>query len=173
MRISMIAAMSQNRVIGKNNDLPWHLPDDFQFFKDTTKGRHVILGRKNYESLPHKFRPLPGRTNIVISRNPNYGKDEDILVVRSLEEALQLAKERGETHCFIIGGGEIYKMGLDMASEIYLTEIHAEISGDVFFPVFDKAQWVEIQRKNHPTDSRHEYSFDFVIYENTDNLDLY
>ena len=115
--------MSQNRVIGKNNDLPWNLPDDFKFFKSTTEGHHVILGRKNYESLPHRFRPLPNRTNIVITRNDQYGSSEKIEVVDSLERALQIAKINKEPEVFIIGGGEIYKLGLQLASRIYLTEI--------------------------------------------------
>ena len=164
--------MSQNRVIGKNNDLPWNLPDDFKFFKSTTEGHHVILGRKNYESLPHRFRPLPNRTNIVITRNDQYGSSEKIEVVDSLERALQIAKINKEPEVFIIGGGEIYKLGLQLASRIYLTEINAEIEGDVYFPEFDKSDWKEVNREFHPIDDKHPYSFDFVIYENSKNLDL-
>ncbi len=168
----MIAAMSQNRVIGKNNDLPWNLPDDFKFFKTTTQGHHVILGRKNYESLPHKFRPLPNRTNIVITRKDGYGQSDEIEVVNSLEKALKIAKDNNEEEAFIIGGGEIYKLGLSFASRIYLTEINAEIEGDVYFPEFDKSTWKEVNREYHPIDDKHPYSFDFVIYENDKNLDL-
>lgn len=163
MKISMIAAMSRNRVIGKNNDIPWHLPNDFKFFKDTTKHHHVIMGRKNYESLPHKFRPLPDRTNIIITRQPDYPV-EGAQVVSSLEESLELARTAGEAEAFIIGGGEIYKLGLDIAEIIYLTEIDAEIVGDVYFPEFDKTIWQESERKHHPADERHAFAFDFVTY---------
>ena len=172
MKVSMIAAMSRNRVIGKDNDLPWHLPDDFEFFKQMTKHHHVIMGRKNFESLPHKFRPLPDRENIVISRQPHYGEEENIHVVQSLAEALNIAKRNAEKEAFIIGGGEIYKMGLALASTLYLTEIHADVAGDVYFPIFEKAEWKEIQRENHPADDRHKYSFDFVTYYNYKHLDL-
>ncbi len=164
MKISMIAAMSRNRVIGKDNDIPWHLPDDFKFFKDTTKHHHVIMGRKNYESLPHKFKPLPDRPNVIITRQANYPV-EGAQVVPSLEAALEIARKAGEQEAFIIGGGEIYKLGLDIAEIIYLTEIDGEIAGDVFFPEFNKALWKEIDRRHHPADERHKFAFDFVTYE--------
>lgn len=163
MIISMIAAMGSNRVIGKDNDIPWHLPDDFKYFKDTTKGHHVIMGRKNWESLPHSFQPLPGRTNIVITRQPGYdAKGEP--VVQSLADALAIAEENGETEAFIIGGGEIYRMGLEHADQIYLTEINASFDGQVTFPEFDQSVWKETSRIHHPTDERHRFSFDFVVY---------
>ncbi len=161
----MIAAMSQNRVIGRDNDLPWHLPDDFQFFKDTTRGHHVIMGRKNYESLPHAFRPLPKRTNIVITRQPHYDVADGVFVVQSLEQALDLARGRGEEEAFIIGGGEIYRLGLEVATTIYLTEIEAMVDGDVYFPDFDAKIWTEVQRRKHPSDAKHLHSFDFVTYK--------
>ena len=164
MKISMIAAMDRNRVIGKDNDIPWHLPDDFKFFKDTTKHHHVLMGRKNYESLPHKFRPLPDRPNIIITRQKTYTVS-GAQVVSSLETALEVARNSKETEAFIIGGGEIYRLGLDVAETIYLTEIDGEIEGDVFFPFFDKAVWKEVDRRHHPADDRHKYAFDFVIYE--------
>ena len=165
MQISMIAAMSENRVIGRNNDLPWHLPDDFQFFKDTTRGHHVLMGRKNYESLPHSFRPLPNRTNVVITRNQHYEVPEGVFVVESLGNALELARKRGEKEAFIIGGGEIYTLGLDYATKIYLTEIQAIVEGDVLFPEFDTEIWKEVQRRKHPSDAKHLHSFDFVTYQ--------
>lgn len=164
MIISMIAAMSQNRVIGKNNDLPWHLPDDFNFFKETTAGHSVIMGRKNFESLPPKFKPLPNRVNIVITRDNNY-QAEGTTVVHSLEEAVAEAKLEGQDEIFIIGGGEIYKLGLEVANKVYLTEIHAEINGDTFFPDLDKKTWKESSRVHHKADARHLFSFDFVTYE--------
>lgn len=163
MIVSMIAAMGSNRVIGKDNDIPWHLPDDFKFFKHTTKGHHVIMGRKNWESLPHSFQPLPDRPNIVITRQDDY-HPEGAQVVKSLEDALQIARDNEEDEAFIIGGGEIYRMGLDLADRIYLTEINGAFEGQVTFPEFDKNSWKEESRVHHPTDDRHKYSFDFVVY---------
>jgi dihydrofolate reductase len=164
MIISMIAAMSSNRVIGKNNDLPWHLPDDFNFFKQTTKGHFVIMGRKNFESLPANFRPLPHRTNIVITRKTDYQAD-GVTILHSLEEAIAQGRAAQQEELFIIGGGEIYKLGLTLADKIYLTEINAEVNGDTHFPEFDKSLWKETDRKHHPADDRHKYSFDFVTYQ--------
>ncbi len=164
MIISMIAAMGSNRVIGKNNDIPWHLPDDFQYFKDSTKGHYVLMGRKNFESLPPRFKPLPDRPNVVITRNKQY-EAKGAQVVYSLEEALQVAEIAGEEEVFIIGGGEIYRLGLEFAERIYLTEIESEYEGDTYFPEFDKNSWQEVSRKHHPSDERHKSAFDFVIYE--------
>lgn len=164
MVISMIAAMGTNRVIGKDNDIPWHLPDDFQFFKRTTKGHFVIMGRKNFESLPDRFRPLPDRPNVIITRQQNY-QAPGATVVNSLEDALAIAKDQKETEAFIIGGGEIYKMGLPVADKIYLTKIHASFEGDTFFPEFDESRWKELSKEQHPQDERHKFAFDFVIFE--------
>ncbi|MEQ8904273.1 dihydrofolate reductase [Ekhidna sp.] len=163
MIISMIAAMGSNRVIGKDNDIPWHLPDDFKYFKNTTKGHHVIMGRKNWESLPPSFQPLPDRPNIVITRQKNY-KAEGGEVVSSLEAAIDTARQKNEPEAFIIGGGEIYRMGLEIADRIYLTEINGEFDGPVTFPEFDQSIWKEESREHHPADDRHKYAFDFVIY---------
>ncbi|MEM9324864.1 MAG: dihydrofolate reductase, partial [Bacteroidota bacterium] len=154
-----------NRVIGKDNDLPWHLPDDFQFFKDMTRDRHVIMGRKNFESLPHRFRPLPLRTNVVITRQKDYEVPKGVFVVPTLEKALDLARLNGEEEAFIIGGGQIYALGLEHATTIYLTEIQAIIEGDIQFPEFDPKIWHEVQRRKHPSDAKHLHSFDFVTYE--------
>lgn len=162
----MIAAMGSNRVIGKDNDIPWHLPDDFRFFKETTKGHHVIMGRKNWESLPPAFQPLPSRPNIVITRQQNYHA-EGAIVVSSLEEALKLSEENNESEAFIIGGGEIYRMGLNHADTIYLTEINGAFDGQVTFPEFSSKEWMEVERVHHPTDSKHKFSFDFVTYKRT------
>lgn len=163
MIISMIAAMGSNRVIGKDNDIPWHLPDDFKYFKNTTKGHHVIMGRKNWESLPHQFQPLPNRPNIVITRQSDY-QANGAQVVQTLEEALDIAKSNGEDEAFIIGGGEIYRMGLDISDKIYLTEIAADFEGQVTFPEFSKEIWNETKRLHHPKDERHLFAFDFVEY---------
>lgn len=164
MIISIIAAISNNGIIGKNNDLPWHLPDDMKYFMQTTKGHHVIMGRKNYQSIPEKFRPLPNRTNIVVTRQSNFNAP-GCQVVNSIEHALELAKANHETEAFIIGGAEIYSQGFAMANKLYLTEIQATIDGDTYFPKFDKNQWSEISRMTHLKDERHAHSFDFVVYE--------
>lgn len=160
----MIAAMGKNRVIGKDNDIPWHLPDDFKFFKNTTKGHYVIMGRKNWESLPHKFQPLPDRPNVVITRQVDYHLEGAVLV-SSLDDALEEARKNGETEAFIIGGGEIYRMGLELAHKIYLTEIDGEFDGQVTFPTFSIEKWNETSREHHAADDRHQYAFDFVVYE--------
>lgn len=163
MKISMIAAMSTNRVIGINNDLPWHLPDDMKYFMETTKGHHVIMGRKNYESLPPKFQPLPDRTNLVVTRQSSY-EAPGCELFSSIEEAVAYARENSEEELFIIGGGQIYELGLDMADQIYLTEIDAQINGgEVFFPKLGDG-WKEQSRVHHPVDERHKFAFDFVVY---------
>ncbi|HHP7241314.1 MAG TPA: dihydrofolate reductase [Cyclobacteriaceae bacterium] len=164
MKISMIAAMSRNKVIGLNNDLPWHLPDDFKYFKATTSGHHVIMGRRNFESLQQAFQPLPNRPNIIITRKDQYD-GKGAYVVNSLDKALEIARENGEEEAFIIGGGEIYKMALPGTDYIYLTEVDAEFDGDTYFPEFPKNEWKEVSRKHHGVDAKHAYSFDFVLYE--------
>lgn len=164
MIVSMIAAMTRNRVIGKENDIPWHLPDDFQYFKTTTTAHHVIMGRKNYDSLPPKFKPLPNRPNLVVTRNREF-KAPGVEVFHSLADALAYAKIKGEPEAFIIGGGEIYQMGLEVCDRIYLTEIDTELSGDTFFPEFDRKKWKETSRIHHPSDLRHAFAFDFVIFQ--------
>jgi dihydrofolate reductase len=160
----MIAALSENRVIGKNNDLPWKLPDDMKFFMQTTQGHHSIMGRKNYDSIPAKFKPLPNRVNIVVTRQANF-RAPGCTVVDSVEKGIDISRKNGERETFIIGGAEIYKLGLPYATRLYLTEIQAEIEGDTFFPPVDLKQWREISRKHHSKDERHAYAFDFVVYE--------
>lgn len=164
MIVSLIAAVAKNGVIGKNNDLPWHLPDDMKFFMSKTKGHYVILGRKNYESLPTKYKPLPERTNIVVTRQENF-QAPGCMVVNSIEKALLITLENQEKEAMIIGGSDIYKLSLPYAHRLYITEINADIDGDVFFPVFDKEDWKEISRVPHEKDERHQYAFDFVLYE--------
>src|SRR6187401_820903 len=120
MKISIIVAASENNVIGRNNDLPWHLPADLKYFKDTTMGHCVVMGRKNFESIPPKFSPLQGRTNIVITRQKDY-KAAGAVVVNSIEEAIEYSKNKNETECFITGGGEIFKQSLMLCDKVYLT----------------------------------------------------
>lgn len=166
MTISLIAALTKNRVIGKDNDLPWSLPDDMKYFMNTTKGHHVIMGRKNYESIPHKFRPLPNRVNIVVTRQQQY-QAPHCHVMHSVEDALALAKQNNEAEVFVIGGAEIYHQALPLAHRLYLTEIDAILEGDTYFPKFDQQQWRAVSRTPHPADERHAYPFEIVIYEHT------
>ena len=165
MKVSLIVAVSHNGMIGKDNDLIWHLPKDMKFFKDTTMGHHVIMGRKNFESIPHKFRPLPNRTNIVITRQSDY-KAEDSIVVNSVEEALKVAKSNGENEAFIIGGGQIYKLALEanLIDRIYLTRIHHSFDGDTFFPELS-SDWIKTNKIENKTDEKHRYSYDFITLE--------
>lgn len=165
MITSIIVAASTNNVIGKDNDLIWHLPVDMNFFKTKTAGHHVIMGRKNFESIPHKFRPLPNRTNIIVTRNKNYSAD-NCLVTNSLREAINIAKKNNEEEAFVIGGGEIYKLALeeDLVDRIYLTRIHHEFDGDTFFPYIDE-KWIETHRSEYKKDEKHKYDFTFLTYE--------
>ena len=162
----MIAAVSENMVIGRNNDLPWHLPDDMKYFMQTTKGHCVIMGRKNYESIPEKFSPLPNRVNIVVTRQMDFVAP-GCIVLHSLSDALETATQLGYPQVFLIGGSEIYKQGLTIATNLYLTEIRATIEGDVFFPSFNRADWQEVCRVTHPMDAKHRFNFDFVKYKRT------
>uniref|UniRef100_UPI00404A46FC dihydrofolate reductase n=1 Tax=Fulvivirga sp. TaxID=1931237 RepID=UPI00404A46FC len=163
MKISMIAAIAENRVIGKDNDLVWRLPDDMKFFMQKTTGHHVIMGRKNFESLPPKFSPLPNRINIIITRQKDL-EVEGAHVVNSLHQSLEIARINNEKEAFIIGGGEIYKLGLEIADIMYITEVKGTFEGDAFFPEFDKNEWKEIERIPHGIDEKHQYAFDFVTY---------
>ena len=164
MIVSAIAALSQNRVIGKNNDLPWKLPDDMKFFMESTKGHHVVMGRRNYDSLHEKYKPLPQRTNIVITRQQDF-KAPGCVVMHAVEPALDLARRNEENECFIIGGAEIYQLAMPYTTRLYMTEIDAVIEGDTFFPEFDQSDWKEISRQHHPADQRHAYAFDIVVYD--------
>lgn len=170
MKISLIAAMAQNRVIGKENDLPWKLPDDSAYFKQKTSGHTIIMGRKSFEALG---KPLPKRTNIVITRQTDF-RAEGATVVSSLEAALEVARPieaqneqpgGGTAEIFVIGGAEIYTLALPVANRIYLTEVQKAYDGDARFPEFDKAIWHETSRLHHPADDRHETAFDFVVYD--------
>ena len=157
--LSTIVAASENNVIGKDNQLLWHLPDDLKHFKRTTKGHHVIAGRKTFES---QGKPLPHRTNIIVTRNPDY-RAEGCIVVNSLDRALELAQADDEP--FIIGGEQIYRMALPLVERIYLTRVHAEFEGDTFFPELDMDQWKEISREYYSKDERNEYPFSIIILD--------
>lgn len=159
MNITMIAAMAENRVIGKDNQLIWHFPDDLKRFKKLTSGHHVIMGRKTYESMN---RPLPNRVNIVISRNPDY-KAEGCLIATSLEAAVELVQD--DEQPFIIGGAEIYRLGLELAKTIELTLIHAEYEGDTQFPQFDRGVWKLARGERREPDEKHPHLFEFLTYK--------
>ena len=137
---SILVAVSENGVIGKDNNLVWHLPVDLKFFKEKTSGHHIIMGRKTHESVG---RPLPNRVNIVISRSADY-KADGCIVVQSLKEAIDTVVDDSEA--FICGGAEIYKQALDVADRMYLTRVHNEFEGDTFFPEFDTKVWIEKER---------------------------
>jgi len=165
MTVSLIVAVSENGVIGKDNDLIWHLPKDMKFFKDTTMGHHVIMGRKNFESIPHKYSPLPNRTNVIITRQADYIA-EGCVVVNSVEAALEIAKQNGDTEPFIIGGGQIYKLALEanLVDKIYLTKVHHTFDGDTFFPELS-SNWEEVGRIDCKSDKKHSYNYDFITLE--------
>ena len=155
--LSLIAAVARNRIIGKDNQLLWHLPDDMRHFRETTHGKAVIMGRKTWESLPEKFRPLPGRNNIVVSRNPDYVAS-GATVATSLAEAVILAGNR-ENEVFVIGGADLYRQALPTADRLYLTEITADFAGDVFFPPLPPGEWKEISRSPLLQNDGLEYAF--------------
>lgn len=164
MKIIIIVAAAENNVIGKDNRLIWRLPKDMKFFKESTEGFHVLTGRKNYESIPEKFRPLPKRINIVISRDKSY-KVAGAHTFHTIEEGIAFAKAEGEKILYIIGGGEIYQQTMGIADKILLTRIHANLEGDTYFPDLDPNLWKEVSREEHQADEKHKYSFTFCVYE--------
>jgi dihydrofolate reductase len=166
MKISLIAAVAENNVIGKNNDLIWHLPNDLKYFKKITSGHHVVLGRKNYLSIPEKFRPLPNRTNIVLTRNPDF-KAEGCIVLNSIEKAIEFAQLNNETELFIIGGGEIYKQALDkqLVDRLYITHVHENFDGDTYFPDLNFDNWQLISKQCMNKDEKHPHDYTFCVYE--------
>lgn len=157
--ITMIAAAAENNALGKDNDLVWHLPDDFKRFKRLTSGHHIIMGRKTFESFP---KLLPDRTHVIITRKDDYAPDGTI-VVNSLEEALRVSKLDDQP--FIIGGGEIYKLGMDVAERIELTRVHAEFDADTYFPEIDEEKWKVVKEQFHDKDEKHEHSFTYLTLE--------
>jgi len=158
MIISLIVAMDEERGIGIDGKMPWHLPADLRHFKSLTMGHHIIMGRKTYESIG---RPLPGRTIVVITRNPAY-QAEGCLIAHSLEAAIEKARESGEDEVFIIGGGQIFAEALELADRIYLTLVHATTNADVFFPAMEPDHWVEIEAEEHQNDNKNQYSYTFI-----------
>ena len=155
MALNLIFARARNGVIGLNNALPWHLPEDLAHFKLTTMGQPVVMGRKTWDSLPAKFRPLPGRTNIVVTRQPNWHA-QGALVAHSIEEAMQHCPH--DAQVWVIGGAEVYTQALPLASRAVITEIDAEFEGDAYAPSFN-ANWQETQRSTHIAANGLTYSF--------------
>lgn len=158
-RIALIAAMANNRVIGIDNKLPWHLPDDLQHFKKLTLGKTIVMGRKTWESLPGL---LPDRRHIVISRNRQF-QAEGAEVLNSIEQAIQRLSD--EEEIMIVGGANLYGQLLPDADFLYLTLVDADIEGDAFFPEWHEADWQQIERSHHPADDRHAFAFDFVTFK--------
>lgn len=165
MKVALIAAFAQNRVVGIDNTLPWHLPEDLKYFKRTTSGKAIIMGRKTYESIG---RPLPNRTNIVVSRNPEF-KADGVVTVSTLEEAITHAESvnhiNGVDEVMIIGGAAIYEASLPMADRLYLTHVHANVKGDAYFPDVDLTSWKEVGREDFEKDDSNPFDYSFAVYD--------
>ena len=165
MNLAIIVAQAKNRVIGVNNKLPWHLPEDLRYFKQVTMGKPIIMGRKTFDSIG---RPLPGRTNIVITRQEDY-KPANVEVVNSLDAAIEMAESialiNGIDEAMVIGGAQIYAEALDKAQRLYLTEVDADINGDAWFPDFDRSAWQEVGREDFAAEGPNPYNYSFVVLD--------
>lgn len=159
----MIVALSENGVIGRDNQLPWHLPGDLAYFKRSTLGKPVVMGRKTFESIG---RPLPGRPNIVITRQPHW-RAEGTIVCGGLDEALEcargLAQQSGAEEVMVIGGSDIYRQALPLASRLYLTKVHAVVEGDAHFPAFEQGDWQQISEERHVAEGSNPYDYSFIV----------
>ncbi len=158
--LTIIAAIANNNVLGKDNQLIWHIPADLKRFKKETSGHHIIMGRKTFESLG---RPLPNRVNVIISRNLNYPTPNGCTVVESLEKALEVAKN--DSNPFIIGGAQIYTEAIEIADKLDLTYVYHDFDGDVFFPEIDADIWQEVSREDFEASEESKYSYSFVSYQ--------
>lgn len=156
--ITMVAAAAENNALGKNNDLLWHLPDDFKRFKQITSGHYIIMGRKTFESFP---KPLPNRTHVIITRQKNYNP-EGCIIVDSIEKAIEVCPKDQDT--FIIGGGEIYNLAMNFADSIELTRVHENFEADTFFPEIDLKQWKLTSEEYHPKDEKHKFDFTYQTF---------
>ena len=165
MKVSLIVAMDKNRGIGKNNDLMWHLPNDMRFFKETTAHQIVVMGRKNYDSIPEKYRPLPNRKNIILTRNSDF-KAEGCDVFYALDDALGAYANESEKTIFIIGGGQIYTLALEEreVDEMFITHIDGDYDADTFFAEFDESEWKKELVFKQAIDDRHKHSFEVLRY---------
>ncbi|WP_419812251.1 dihydrofolate reductase [Bacterioplanoides sp.] len=169
MKLSLIVALAQNHVIGRDNKLPWYLPNDLKYFKQVTLGKPVIMGRKTYESIG---KPLPGRTNIIITRQTDYqpaGASDSVKVVESLQAAQALAESialiDGQSEAMIIGGAEIYTLALPLVDRMYLTEVHADVEGDAYFPQFERQGWHQVAGEDFSAEGPNPYDYSFNVYE--------
>lgn len=162
---AIMVAAAENGVIGRNNGLPWHLPEDLRYFKRVTMGKPIVMGRKTFESIG---RPLPGRTNIVISRNVEFSAS-GVQVVASLDEAMTLAGNialvDGVTEVVVIGGAEIYQLAMSRADRLYITEVHASVEGDAMLPQVHWPDWREVSRERHVASAGNPFDYSFVVYE--------
>lgn len=156
--IILIAAVSENNALGKDNDLVWHLPDDFKRFKQLTSGHYIVMGRKTFESFPN---PLPNRTHVIVTRQKNYAV-EGCLIANTLQHAIELCP-KNET-IYIIGGGEIYKQSIELADVLEITRVHHTFEADTFFPEIDSKIWKLTKEEFHPRDEKHNYSFTYQTY---------
>jgi Dihydrofolate reductase len=161
MIVSAIVATAKNNVIGANNDIPWYLPADLKYFKKVTLNHHIIMGRKCFESIG---RPLPKRSNVIVTRNPFFIAS-NCLVVHSIEKALSIAKENGEEEAFIIGGGEIYTLGMPYLDRLYLTEVDLEVEGTVFFPEINPDKWTLSSEEAHLADDKNAFNYTFKVFD--------
>ena len=161
MIVSTIVATAKNNVIGKDNDIPWYLPADLKYFKKTTLNHHIIMGRNCYESIG---KPLPKRTNMILTRNPFYIVS-NCYVLHSLEEALKIAEENGEEEAFIIGGAQIYELGIKYTDKLYLTEVNLEVEGDIIFPKLNMEEWELTSEEVHKADEKNEHDYTFKTFE--------
>lgn len=161
MIISLVVAASSNNAIGKDNQLLWHLPNDMKFFKNTTWGMPVIMGRKTFESLK---KALPGRFNIVITHQKNW-KADNAIIAKDLNDALKKAEATNCKEVFVIGGGEVFNQYLKIADKIYMTRVHADIDGDTFFPVIDEKKWKLVSSDDLKKDEKHKYDYSFQLWE--------
>ncbi len=162
MTISIIAAVAANNVIGRDNKLPWHMPADLKWFKTLTMGHHVLMGRKTFEEFK---KPLPGRVNVVVTRNPNWAA-EGVAIARSVDEAISKAEAAGDKEIFIIGGAETFSQVLHRADRMYITRIHTEPEGDTYFPDFDDVnEWKLVDSEHHEADEKNVFPYSFLTYE--------
>lgn len=160
MTVSLIVAASENNAIGKNNQLLWNLPNDLKFFKNTTWGFPIVMGRKTFESVN---KPLPGRTNIVVTTNPDWNT-EGVISAANITDALKKGEETNSKQIFILGGGEIYKQSMDIADNIYITRVHAQLEGDTYFPVIDLNKWKMVSNQDFAADEKHAYNYSFQLW---------
>ena len=164
-KIAIIVAMAENNVIGHNNGLPWHIPEDLKYFKKITTGHPIVMGRKTFESIG---RPLPNRINIVVTSDQNWNAD-GVIVSHSIDEAFRLGAREAEAvgvdELMVIGGANLYRQVIDKADRMYLTQIHAVVDGDTVFPAFDKSDWIEVSRIEKSTDTGNNHNYSYIVLD--------